>query len=87
MFKSASFYNETDYLLIPVVLFIPIQFSNLFHLIRSKFKIKDTDIFSDMLCIAGPRDYRYTVLQIPPEDHLHRRFPVSFCDFSNNLII
>ena len=65
---------------------MPIQFSNLFHLFSRKLKIKDTDIFPDMLCIAGTGNHNYTVLQLPPEDHLRRRFSVSFCDFSNDLI-
>ena len=49
---------------------IPVQSCNLFHLIRSECKIKNRNIFPDMLRITGTGDRHYPVLQIPPQDHL-----------------
>ena len=71
---------------VPVVFLIPIQSTDRRHFLIRQFKAEQIEIFFDVLRIGRAGDHYDTPLQIPPEDHLGRRYAMGFRDRPDRLI-
>ena len=63
------------------MLLILIQRCYPLHILICKFKIKDRNVLTDMIWIAGTGNYPHAFLQILAKDYLRHRFTVGSGNF------